>query len=586
MPQISTRRGQDSVMRVFKAYALAVLSVTTALLLTLVITPIRQQFRFLLFILAVFVSAAGGFWPGVFATLLSVAAAVLFLFAPSHLYAMARPEVLVPLIAFCSVGVVITWITDRLHHSEQEARAEAAVIESSADSIIRASLDNTILSWNKAAERAYGYTAEEAIGRPLSLIIPPGCQEERHRLSERVLQGNSVENHETMCVRKDGTRIDVALTISPVRDRDGKIVAMSTIARDITQRKQSEETLRESLEKLERRTHQLRLLTEMGHLLQASSIPADAYAVAARFLQMLFPATSGALYVYSASTKDLELVNQWGELQSAEREFLFPDDCWGLRTGRAHFVESAHASLLCRHLPDPPPASYLCVPMIAHGETFGLLHLRLSSSHQISAGTTPVDPVEFPWPATSIAEQLALAVANMNLREALRSQSIRDPLTGWFNRRYMEETLEREISRAARNRRPLAVIMLDVDNFKQLNDAYGHEAGDLALQNLCETLKSHVRNEDVACRLGGDEFVLVLPDTSAELAAQRAEELRSAVAHIDLQYQGRLLEPMTLSFGIAIFPANGRTLKDLLRASDNALFRAKDEGRDRVQSRE
>jgi diguanylate cyclase (GGDEF)-like protein len=128
--------------------------------------------------------------------------------------------------------------------------------------------------------------------------------------------------------------------------------------------------------------------------------------------------------------------------------------------------------------------------------------------------------------------------------------------------------------------------MLDVDNFKQLNDAYGHEAGDLALQNLCETLKSHVRNEDVACRLGGDEFVLVLPDTSAELAAQRAEELRSAVAHIDLQYQGRLLEPMTLSFGIATFPANGRTLKDLLRASDNALFRAKDQGRDRVRSRE
>jgi diguanylate cyclase (GGDEF)-like protein len=194
--------------------------------------------------------------------------------------------------------------------------------------------------------------------------------------------------------------------------------------------------------------------------------------------------------------------------------------------------------------------------------------------------------VEFPWPATSIAEQLALAVANMNLREALRAQSIRDPLTGWFNRRYMEETLQREISRAARSRRPLAVIMLDVDNFKQFNDSFGHEAGDLALQHLCDTLKSHVRNEDVACRLGGDEFVLVLPDTSVDLAIQRAEELRIAVAQMGLQYQGRLLDPMTLSFGIATFPANGRTLKDLLRASDNALFRAKDEGRDRVRSRD
>jgi len=224
--------------------------------------------------------------------------------------------------------------------------------------------------------------------------------------------------------------------------------------------------------------------------------------------------------------------------------------------------------------------------MIAHGETYGLLHLRLAPPPPGSAVEASAKSVELPWPATSIAEQLALAVANMNLREALRAQSIRDPLTGWFNRRYMEETLEREISRAARNRRPLAVIMLDVDNFKQFNDTHGHEAGDLALQNLCETLRSHIRSEDVACRLGGDEFVLVLPDTAAELATQRAEELRKAVARMDVRYQGRLLEPMILSFGVATFPENGRTLKDLLRASDNALFRAKDEGRDPVRSRE
>jgi diguanylate cyclase (GGDEF)-like protein len=128
--------------------------------------------------------------------------------------------------------------------------------------------------------------------------------------------------------------------------------------------------------------------------------------------------------------------------------------------------------------------------------------------------------------------------------------------------------------------------MLDVDNFKQFNDSFGHEAGDMALQNLCQSLKSHVRNEDVACRYGGDEFVLVLPNTSAQRAAQRAEELRSAAAHMEMQFQGRLLAPMALSFGIATFPANGRTLKDLLRASDAALFRAKGEGGDRVRSYE
>jgi diguanylate cyclase (GGDEF)-like protein len=182
-----------------------------------------------------------------------------------------------------------------------------------------------------------------------------------------------------------------------------------------------------------------------------------------------------------------------------------------------------------------------------------------------------------------MAERLALALADMELLEALRAQSIRDPLTGWFNRRYMEETLEREIRRAARNKRPLAVIMLDVDNFKEFNDSFGHEAGDVALQNLCQMLKTHIRSEDVACRFGGDEFVLILPDTSTELGAQRAEEMRIAVGHVDMQYHDHLLRPMTLSFGIATFPADGRTSKDLLRASDTALFRAKTEGRDRVR---
>jgi diguanylate cyclase (GGDEF)-like protein/PAS domain S-box-containing protein len=571
-------------MRALRAYALAVLSVTIALLLTLVIPPIREQFRFLLFILAVFVSATGGFWPGVFATLLSVA--LTYSFPMDHSVETSNPVKFITMLAFCAVGIVITWVTHRLYRSEEEARAEAAVIESSADSIIRTSLDETILSWNKAAERAYGYTAKEAIGQPILLIIPPDRKEEREHLMERVLQGGAVQDFETVRVRKDGTRVDVALTISPVQDRTGRIVAMSTIARDIAQRKQAEEALRESVDKLERSTHQLRILTEMGHLLQASSTPADAYAVTARFTQTLIPATAGALYVYSPQTKDLEIVSRWGELQPDDPEFLTPDQCWGLRTGRAHFVENSQTSLLCRHLPNPPPACYLCAPMIAHGETYGLLHLRLAAPPPGSAGEASAKSVELPWPATSIAEQLALAVANMNLREALRAQSIRDPLTGWFNRRYMEETLEREISRAARNRRPLAVIMLDVDNFKQFNDTHGHEAGDLALQILCETLKSHIRSEDVACRLGGDEFVLVLPDTAAELATQRAEELRKAVARMDVQYQGRLLEPMILSFGVATFPENGRTLKDLLRASDNALFRAKDEGRDAIRSRE
>jgi diguanylate cyclase (GGDEF)-like protein/PAS domain S-box-containing protein len=550
--------------------------------LTLLITPLRQQFKFLLFFLAVFASATGGFWPGVFATLLSVAMADYFLIEPLRSFAISDPGALVPLLLFCGVGFVITWITHRLQRSEESIRAAAAVIESSADSIMLESLDSTIRSWNKAAERTYGYTAKEAIGRPVSLIVPPDYRGEMQRLVERVHQGGSVQSHETVHIRKDGAPIEVALTLSPVQDREGRIVGVSSITREITGQKQAVEAIQRSHEKLERQTHELRLLAEMGEMLQASSIPADAYAVAARFAQTLIPGSSGALFVDSASRNNLEAVIRWGEPHQNEQDFLAPDECWALRTGHLHLVEDPRTGLLCRHLPEPPPTCYLCAPMIAHGETLGMLHLRMNRHNPASSEAALPESLELTWLARTMAERLALALADMELLEALRAQSIRDPLTGWFNRRYMEETLEREIGRAARNKRPLAIIMLDVDNFKGFNDSFGHEAGDAALQNLCQMLKTYIRSEDVACRFGGDEFVLILPDTSAELGAQRAEEMRIAVGNVEVQYHGHLLRPMTLSFGIATFPANGRTSKDLLRASDTALFRAKSEGRDRV----
>jgi len=248
-----------------------------------------------------------------------------------------------------------------------------------------------------------------------------------------------------------------------------------------------------------------------------------------------------------------------------------------------HLVEDIQTGLLCRHLQKPLPKSYVCVPISGHEETLGLLHLRMNQQSQGSAETAPADSTELSWVARTMAERLALTLSDMKLREALRMQSIRDPLTGWFNRRFMEETLEREIIRAARNRSPLAILMLDVDNFKEFNDSYGHEAGDVALQSLCQLIKNHVRNEDAACRYGGDELVLILPDTSPELAGQRAEVIRAVVAKMEMQYLGQAAGTLTLSCGVATSPANGITAQELLRAADAALFRAKREGRDRVQ---
>jgi GAF domain-containing protein len=172
---------------------------------------------------------------------------------------------------------------------------------------------------------------------------------------------------------------------------------------------------------------------------------------------------------------------------------MAPDECWALQTGRLHLVEDPHTGLVCRHVQEPPPTCYLCAPMIAHGETLGMFHMRMNRHNRASSEAALPESLDLTWLARTMAERLALALADMRLRETLRTQSICDPLTGWYNRRYMEETLERDIRRAARNEGPLAIIMFDVDNFKEFNDSFGHEAGDVALQDLCQMLKTHIR---------------------------------------------------------------------------------------------
>ena len=164
----------------------------------------------------------------------------------------------------------------------------------------------------------------------------------------------------------------------------------------------------------------------------------------------------------------------------------------------------------------------------------------------------------------------------------LREYSIRDHLTGLFNRRYMEETLERELLRASRKTLSLGIIMLDVDDFKLFNDTCGHAAGDAILRELGNLLLGHVRGEDIACRYGGDEFIIVLPDASRGVTFKRAELICEYSKQYHLQFEGQTLEAVTLSLGVAVFPEDGSTSAAVLRAADAALYRAKREGRSQV----
>jgi diguanylate cyclase (GGDEF)-like protein len=331
--------------------------------------------------------------------------------------------------------------------------------------------------------------------------------------------------------------------------------------------------LRISGERLAQRSRELDLLNRMGELLQACVTEEEAYAVVGRFVSQFFPDDPGAVFVMTASRNMVEARAVWTAVASPDWSIFKPDECWALRRGRMHVVESTVDGLLCSHLPQPAPPAYLCIPLIAQGESLGILYLGAR---------------EHPWTepqqrlASTVADQLGLAVANLKLRETLRNQSIRDPLTGLFNRRYLEETLERELRRADRSHGALGVVMIDLDHFKSFNDTYGHDAGDMLLRELGRLLQSSIRGGDVACRYGGEEFVLIIPGADAETTRQRADKLRQSVQHLFVSHHGQSMGSVTMSAGVAAFPEHGTTGEALVQAADAALYRAKNDGRDRV----
>ena len=168
------------------------------------------------------------------------------------------------------------------------------------------------------------------------------------------------------------------------------------------------------------------------------------------------------------------------------------------------------------------------------------------------------------------------------LHTQMREQAIHDGLTGIFNRRYLDETLTRELIRAQRVSYPVSVIMGDIDYFKKINDKYGHQAGDDVLKEFARLLKRYCRGSDIPCRYGGEEFLLLMPDSPLDGAVRRAEELRLAMADMRLEYDGSPLGKITISLGVASFPEHGADAKSLLHAADEALYEAKGTGRDRV----
>ncbi|WP_299915771.1 diguanylate cyclase [uncultured Roseobacter sp.] len=331
---------------------------------------------------------------------------------------------------------------------------------------------------------------------------------------------------------------------------------------------------RQSLERQMQLAREVSLLGELNEWLQSSRSLDELFEMVARFMTHMLPDCEGSVYVYSNSRDVLDGAAAWNE--GTHKAHIHPEECWGLRRGRTYIYGTSSIDFVCEHAEPHDDRPYFCFPILAHGETVGLMHLKAKSM-------VPVEVFrENQKLAQMCAEQISLAIANVQMRDQLQERSVRDPLTGLFNRRHMTDYLRTMIQSAQRNESPFSMLYMDVDHFKKFNDNHGHDAGDMVLRTVGEALERACDGDEIACRMGGEEFMLLLPGTDRQTAEHRAEKLRRAIEAITLRYGEKNLPRITVSVGVALFPDHGQMPQDLLRVADDAMYDAKAQGRNLV----
>ncbi|MBN1778462.1 MAG: diguanylate cyclase [Clostridiales bacterium] len=472
----------------------------------------------------------------------------------------------------------------------KERNFSETVLDTSDSLIMVFTGEGRVIKFNKACEKTTGYTFGEMQGKPYWELISadPALAQARMR---QIIEDRRIDKFESYWVTRDGRRRLISWANVLLQDEDGNDYIVST-GSDITERRKAHEAVRDanreleqSLRRLEERNRAISLFADMEGFLQGCRTVEEACTICAQFVQSICPETSGGIYLISEENDQAEARETWGD-ESVSQKLFTPSSCWSVRRGRLNLIDQDHRGLPCQHIRAEEGGQYLCIPMETGGETLGIMHLSFISS--LAANEMPSDSAPYFESKlrllTTAAETTALSLSNIILQNTLRQQSIRDSLTGIYNRRYMVETLSRELSRAHREQAAVSALMFDIDHFKEFNDTYGHDGGDMLLMALGIYLKQNTRSEDIACRYGGEEFVLVLPNTRHQSAVQKAEALRLDVSKLSVTHLGKALRACTISIGVATFPQNGQTAEELLKAVDDALYTAKRKGRNRVVS--
>ena len=324
-------------------------------------------------------------------------------------------------------------------------------------------------------------------------------------------------------------------------------------------------------------------LSELSRFLQSCADQAEAAGLLTQHLPPLMGAASGALYLTATEPGPLRQSFTWGDKSFIDS--FESGECWAARLRQPFRQPFETGSASCNHLQSAYASAHnnniQCLPLMAYGELLGIVVLEADLVDD------PQESLEIEGSRRFALEQVGLSIGNLKLRESLRQASIHDVLTGLYNRRFFDESSQRELLRAVRKQSKggyagLALMMIDIDHFKRFNDQHGHEVGDQVLREVAQVLQSQTRGSDVAARYGGEEFTIMLADISDQLALERAQRVRQEVEKLVLRAAGKEIGSITISIGMAQFPAHGTTLDALLLAADKALYEAKSAGRNRV----
>ncbi len=507
--------------------------------------------------------------------------------------AMVFTKVALLMLVLSAVGLIVGSEVSERHRMAIALNRQTtyldSLIQNSPLGIIVLDRKGSVELANSAFERLFQYNQQSFASidiRHMGMLDDEST--DSTQLIAEIFAGNALQKtvrHQRM----DGQILDLALHGVPLRV-DGEVAGAYLMYEDISEQTRAGEAQRQHAEhldllvkELKLRTKQTTLLNEMGSLLAASGTIEEVCAVGADSTQKLFPeAHSGALYLLRSSRDLVEAGVRWGAKDVLAPTFP-PRACWSLRHGQPHWSSSSGSGVSCQHLSRSATGECLCVPMVAQGNTVGVMHLEFDEAAQ-SRNDSGAESLRDSRQrlAVTTASQAALTLASVQLRETLREQSIRDPLTRLFNRRFLEESFERELQLASRRKQSIAILFLDLDHFKRFNDTFGHDAGDMVLQSLADLLRNFFRVTDLCCRYGGEEFAIILPESSSQDAAIRANTLRAEVKSLRLQYKKQFLGPLTLSVGVAAFPEHGSIASELLKIADQCLYESKARGRDTV----